>query len=214
MFCPKRNQPLIRTLLPTSWGFIPASTPAEAFTARPNPYSPNTLFEELFALNSGTSDDSQISCLPTALQFRREVCGGEEAIMTYCRELVNEAGDMLAKSLGTEVLQENNLKPGEKSKMRDLSMVTLRLPIGYVKGDDATNLPGAWGTIKAKDWGRVTAHFQRRLMADYKAWLPIFPYGDWLWVRISGQVYLDMSDFEWFKDVIRTLCEEVARKEY
>ncbi|KAJ6109607.1 L-cysteine desulfhydrase-like protein lolT1 [Penicillium sp. IBT 16267x] len=214
MYCPKRNQPYIRTLLPTSWGFIPASTPAEAFSARQSSLSPNTLFEELFSYGSGTSDDSQNSCIPTALKFRREVCGGEEAIMTYSRELVNKAADMLADALGTEVLQEKNLKPGEKSKMRDCCMVTLRLPIGYVKGDDETNLPGAWGTILAKDWNRVSMHLQKRLMADYKTFVPIFPYGTWLWVRVCGQVYLDMSDFEWFKDVLCTLCEEVARKEY
>lgn len=93
-------------------------------------------------------------------------------------------------------------------------MVTLRLPISYVKGDDATNLPSAWGTILEKDWGRVTAHINRRLMGDYKTFVPIFPYGEWLWVRVCGQVYLDMSDFERFRDVIRTLCEGIARKQY
>lgn len=51
-------------------------------------------------------------------------------------------------------------------------------------------------------------------MADYNTFVPIFPYGSWLFTRVSGQVYLERSDFEWLAGVLYELCEEVARKEY
>ncbi|KAJ5287329.1 hypothetical protein N7478_003015 [Penicillium angulare] len=215
LYCPKRNQQLLRTQLPTSWGFIPASTPAEAFSAPPHPKNPNpnTLFEHLFQ-HGATSDDSAYVSVPAALKFRREVCGGEEVIMSYCRALANEGADIVAIALGTDVLQEMNLKPGQKSRMRNCCVNTVRLPIGVVNGDDEPEIPGSWVTLSAKEWSRAWIHMQKRMMRDFSTFVPIAPYGSWLYVRVSGQVYLERSDFEWLADVLHEMCREVADKKY
>lgn len=168
-----------------------------------------TPFEELFEFVA-TSDDSAYLCVSAALKFRKEVCGGEEAIMSYCQQLANEAADTLATAFGTEVLQEPDLKPGEKSRMRQCAMATVRLPIAV------SNEPvsGADVTISPAEAPRVFAWMQNQLMEKHDTFVPVFQHGSWLWTRLSAQVYLEKSDFEWLAGVLRTLIDQVAQKEH
>ncbi|KAJ6008410.1 hypothetical protein N7540_012386 [Penicillium herquei] len=212
LYVPKRNQHFIRTTLPTSWGFIPGpKTPADLSSAirSISIQDESAKFQQLFE-QTATDDDSSYVCVPTALKFRKEVCGGEEAIMSYCQTLANEAADLIAAALGTDVLQEPDLKPGEKSNMRQCCMTTIRLPIGVAGAD----LVGAWGTLSSEEMDLAAVHIQQLLVAKYETFLPIFRHGPWLWTRVSGQVYLEKSDFEWVAGVLRELCEKVAQKDF
>lgn len=168
-----------------------------------------TPFEELFEFVA-TSDDSAYLCVPAALKFRREVCGGEEAIMSYCQQLANDAADTLAASLGTEVLQEPDLKPGEKSRMRQCAMTTVRLPIAVAEEP----VSGADVTVSPDEAPKVFAWMQNQMMEKYNTFVPVFQHGSWLWTRLSAQVYLEKSDFEWLAGVLRTLIDQVGQKEY
>ncbi|KAJ5759574.1 hypothetical protein N7520_006730 [Penicillium odoratum] len=212
LYVPKRNQHLIRTTLPTSWGFIPAPTsPGVVASVLQDTNVPKTKtpFEELFEFVA-TTDDSAYICVPAALRFRREVCGGEKAIMSYCNNLVNEAADMIAGALGTDVLQEPDLKPGQKSRMRDCCMTTIRLPI--LVADDGAPAQGSWVTLSPEEAPLAGSFIEQTLMKKYDTFVPVFRHGPWLWTRISGQVFVDMSDFEWLAGILRDLCEQVARK--
>ena len=209
---PQRNQHLIRTTLPTSWGFVPApktpdETPAIETRSRDGTSRFVTLFEDL-----ATDDYSAYICVPAALKFRREVCGGEDAIMSYCHTLANEAGDLLADALGTEVLQEPDLKPGEKSNMRQCCMTTIRLPIGVAEGDN--DLQGAMEVLSSEDADIALKFMMQSLVTKHDTFVPIFRYGSWLWFRISAQVFLEKSDFEWLADILRVLCKKVAEGQY
>ncbi|KAH2316256.1 hypothetical protein KXV26_005039, partial [Aspergillus fumigatus] len=113
LYVPLRNQHLIRTTLPTSWGFIPSpDSPTTAPSLMRSSGSGKSAFEELFEFVA-TTDDTAYLCVPAALKFRSQVCGGEDRIYTYLEKLAMEAGNIVAAALGTEVMQEPGLKPGE-----------------------------------------------------------------------------------------------------
>ncbi|KAJ5662222.1 uncharacterized protein N7477_009838 [Penicillium maclennaniae] len=211
LYVPKRNQHFMRTTLPTSWGFIPGPSSTDtrqSVLADPNTVKKSTLFEGLFEFVA-TSDDSAYICIPAALQFRKEVCGGEEAVMSYCTDLAIEAADIVAYILGTEVLQEPDLKPGETSNMRQCAMATVRLPIAV--SDEPVS--GAAVTISPNEAPGVFSWIQTTLMKEHDTFVPVFRHGSWLWTRLSAQTYLDKSDFEWLGGILRDLCEQVAKKE-
>ncbi|KAJ6126924.1 hypothetical protein N7523_002536 [Penicillium sp. IBT 18751x] len=211
LYVPKRNQHFMRTTLPTSWGFIPSPSSTDtrqSVLADPNAVKKSTLFEDLFEFVA-TSDDSAYICIPTALQFRKEVCGGEEAVMSYCINLAIEAADIVANILGTEVLQEPDLKPGETSNMRQCAMATVRLPIAV--SDEPVS--GAAVTISPNEAPGVFSWIQTTLMKEHDTFVPVFQHGSWLWTRLSAQTYLDKTDFEWLGGILRDLCEQVVKKE-
>lgn len=54
----------------------------------------------------------------------------------------------------------------------------------------------------------------RVLVDEYQTFIPVFYHAGRFWVRLSAQVYLDTSDFEWAGKTMKELCERVARKEY
>lgn len=179
----------------------------------PNATKTKSPFEELFEFVA-TSDDSAYVCVPAALEFRREICGGEDAIMSYCQQLANDGAEIVAAALGTDVLQEPDLKPGEKSRMRQCAMATVRLPIavdesGSGSGSETGTGTGAWTTISTEEASRVPAWIQNQLMERFDTFVPVFRHGPWLWTRLSGQIYLEKSDFEWLAGVLRELCEQV-----
>ncbi|KAF3395737.1 hypothetical protein F1880_007294 [Penicillium rolfsii] len=214
LYVPKRNQHLLRTTLPTSWGFIPGTdSPAtrDSVLQDANAVKTKTPFEELFEFVA-TSDDSAYICVPAALKFRQQVCGGEDAIISYCTNLANEAADAVAAILGTDVMQEPDLKPGEKSNMRQCMMTTVRLPIGVA--DDGSRVPGALITVNSQEAARVFGWIQTTLMAKHDTFVPVFRHGPWLWTRLSAQVFLEKSDFEWLGGILRDMCHQVARKEH
>lgn len=218
LYVPKRNQHLIRTTLPTSWGFIPApASPGTMASAPPQPNSPQarTPFERLFDFVA-TTDDSAYLCIPAALKFRAEVCGGEDAIISYCERVVNEGADAVTAILGTDVMQEPDLKPGEPSRMRQCAMRTVRLPIAVASSGETVEAGGSapLATVSPEDVSGIYDWFKDQLLGQYNTFFPIFKHNTWLWVRLSGQVYLDKSDFEWVGGVLRDLCERISMGEY
>ncbi|KAJ5173415.1 hypothetical protein N7492_006008 [Penicillium capsulatum] len=214
LYVPRRNQHLIRTTLPTSWGFIPApSSGPTMYSVLQDPHAAKTStpFEELFEFVA-TSDDSAYICVPAALKFRRDVCGGEEAIMEYCRDLANQAADIVAAALGTEVLQEPDLKPGEISQMRQCAMTTVRLPIAVADDPATVKAPGKYIVVTPAEALLVSTQIQNELLGNYNTFVPVFQHGSWLWTRLSGQIFLDTNDFQWLACVLCDLCKHVARQ--
>ncbi|KAJ5776587.1 uncharacterized protein N7511_001598 [Penicillium nucicola] len=217
LYVPKRNQHVMRTTLPTSWGFIPAPDSAETIASvlqDPNSPAIKSAFEQLFEFVA-TSDDSAYICLPAALKFRAEVCGGEDAIISYCQKVANEGADAIAEILGTDVLQEPGLQPGQESRMRQCALTTVRLPIAV--SDDAGEALGngsALGVLSEDEARSAFSWMQNKLVDEYGTFLPVFRHGPWLWTRLSGQIYLDTSDFEEVGKSLKELCERVARKEF
>ena len=200
-YVPKRNQHLIRSSLPTSHGFQPLPRDDET-TEIFNPLmvgpSTKTRFEILFEFVA-TLDVSPYLCIADALRFRREVCGGEEAIMKYCQDISDKAGKIGAQILGTEVMQN-----GEKT-LTQCFMVNVRLPltIGVDEGD-----------IPKQDTYAVAVWMTSRIAEEHDMYSPVFIHAGKFWTRWSGQIYLEIDDFVKGAEVLKTMCERVKQGEY
>ncbi|KAK3934347.1 pyridoxal phosphate-dependent transferase [Diplogelasinospora grovesii] len=188
LYVPFRNQHWIHTTFPTSWGY---ETPATRDNMKTSGY-----FTRLFVKVS-TTDTTPYVCVPAALKFRQEVCGGEENIRQYCEKLAREGGQRMANAFGTEVL-ENTSKT-----LQSCCFTNVRLPLDF----DRLDVPEAAGTIIAKWIQEKTPH-------EYETYIPTKFYAGAFWSRISGQIYLTIEDFEWAAGVLLELCKRVEAGEW
>lgn len=138
-----------------------------------DPKKEQTRLGDMFVY-TGTIDYSAILTIPDALEFRKNVCGGEEAIRTYCKQLAEEGGRLAAQEFGTELLTGGST---------DIitSMVNVRLPLNVPKGER----------------GKVGGDICEYLYRCRDTFIPVFEYNDALWVRFSAQVYLGIEDFKY-----------------
>ncbi|KAL4978523.1 pyridoxal phosphate-dependent transferase [Aspergillus desertorum] len=212
LYVPERNQKFIRTSLPTSWGYVPPQIPPSA-SGGDEDIPPSTLpntgkspFVALFEF-TGTTDDSAYACVPAALKFRNEVCGGEERIYAYLEKLAEEAGDALATALGTDVLKavKDAGDVGKGGKGLRCSMVNVRLPIRITNLELVAEENGKVINVRQGDVSPL-AHWLREQLMARGTFVPCFPHGEWMFVRLSAQVYLERCDFVWlggvFKDIL------------
>lgn len=205
-YVPERNQNMIRSSLPTSFSFVPRPTKQQnGDAAHANgPADQNSDLAATFAF-VGTSDTLPYLTVPEALKWRREVCGGEEKIRSYCTNLAREGGHRVAEILGTSVLDN------KEHSLTNCCMVNVLLPLSFGgNGESDGNIvkptPGIEGTVS--DW------IQRTLISEYKTYLPVFFFQGAWWTRLSGQVYLDIDDFEWAGRVLLEVCGRVGNGEF
>jgi len=201
---PVRNQPLIRSTLPTSHGFVPA----EMQIASPLPKSApadtdNTPWTANFEF-VGTIDSSPYLCIPDAIQWR-ESLGGESKIREYCTTLAQEGAKHVAKVLGTEVM-DNSTKT-----LTQCCLSNVRLPITVAKAQDVALKAGLGEDdlgMLVRDWLCKTS------IDDHNTYIQcMFYQGAW-WTRLSGQVYLEMADFAWAAETLKTLCSRAEAGEW
>ncbi|KAK3946953.1 pyridoxal phosphate-dependent transferase [Pseudoneurospora amorphoporcata] len=211
LYVPLRNQRLIRSTLPTSHGFV--AKVGERF----NPLPPKNKSE--FVNNFefvGTVDNSPFFCVKDAIRWREEMLGGEERIMAYTTRLAREGGQKVAEILGTRVLENS------KGTLVRCAMVNVALPL--VTADDPKvevkltekeekevqgmhEIPQE-EAVKAFNW------MYKVLQEEYNTFVPMIFYRRRFWARLSAQVYLEESDFEWAGRTLKEVCERVARGEY
>lgn len=201
---PARNQPLIRSTLPTSHGFVPRD-PDSVFT-NPLPSSTKPPFVANFEY-VGTLDNTPYVCVPEALKWRQEACGGEEAIRKYCQELVMEGSRKIAEVLGTEIMDN------EAGTITDCCMVNVRLPLRISYSQETMAEQGEY-VVKPGHGFEATDWILDTLMNEFNTFLAIYYFQDAWWVRMSGQIYLEMADFEWAGRVLKELCERAGKGEY
>jgi selenocysteine lyase/cysteine desulfurase len=176
-------------------------------TSYVNPFAPSS--KSAFVTNFefvGTIDNAPYLCIPAALKYREEI-GGEAAIMAYNSELANKAAAHVAGVLGTEVLENST------GTLTRCCLTNVRLPLNLerirglvkTKGEDA-GVERVQGIVR--DWMVET------MIRDYNTFIAMFVYGEAWWIRLSGQVYLEMEDFEWAGTMLKELCGRVERGEF
>ncbi|KAE8369555.1 aminotransferase family protein [Aspergillus caelatus] len=185
LYVPSRNQHLMRTTFPTSWGYRPKNATCQGQFRQT--FDEQSEFETLFE-SFGTMDYSPFLCVADALRFRRMVCGGEEEIMRYNSELAARGGRTMAETLGTAILDN-----AEGSLTRGCSMVNVRLPVDPV------------GMLE-----EVGEWIAKALVRRHRTYVPVFVHAGQLWVRVSAQVYLDEDDFVFLGEALKGLCDEVG----
>ena len=203
---------MFRSTIPTSFGFIPkgGQPSLPLWSQMVSDGSAASPFETLFTYTA-TADNMPQMCIPTALRFRRDVCGGEATIYEYVRQLAKDGGDRVASILGTEALEEPALVPGEVSQMRNCGIATVRLPLAIATGSAAAKV--AYAPLSEQEVGPAVRYLTKSLADTYKTWLPIIDYGGWIWVRLCAQIYLEVSDFEFAGNALKALCEKIVRRE-
>jgi selenocysteine lyase/cysteine desulfurase len=200
-YVPERNQYLIRSTLPTSHGFVPRRGGAVG-TPNPLPVGNNSAFVQNFEF-VGTIDNSNYLVIPDAIKWRNEVCGGEKAIIEYNTKLAQEGGKVIAKMLGTEVMDNST------HTITNCCLVNIRLPLtaSPAKTTGVNTVDPVHG-MTAMQW------MQRRLVEEHKTFIAIYFFQNQWWARLSGQVYLDMSDFEWAGKRLKEVCERAGTENF
>lgn len=198
-YVPVKNQGLIRTTLATSHGYVSRTS------TRPNPLPPSKKgrFVNEFQF-VGTVDNAPFLCVKDAIQWRKEVLGGEAKIIDYQRKLAREGGKRVAELLGTVVLENR------KGTLTDCAMVNVALPL--VIEDSVSGVVGEREDIKVprEKAMQVTNWLLDAMMKDYNTFMALCVHQDRWWVRLSAQVYLDMDDFDWAGVTLKELVERAA----
>ena len=147
----------------------------------------------------GTLDVSPYLCIEEALRFRREVCGGERKIMRYYEDISNGGGRLAAEILGTDVM-ENKTKT-----LTECAFTNVRLPLEIGIGP---------GQIPEKDMYSVAIWMTAMLVRESDIYTAVFFHARKFWTRFSGQIYLDLGDFDKGARALHTLCERAKSGEY
>lgn len=187
LYVPFANQHMIRTTVPTSLGY---EAPAVRSTMMTTEY-----FVRLFVRVS-THDTTPYACVPAALAFRRDTCGGEARIREYCEAVAREGGRRAAEVLGTEVLENGARTLGR------CCFTNVRLPLSLS------------GLALAEPEGAKVAGWIQDRTAEYETYMPIRLSAGKFWARLSGQIYLTVDDFEWAAKTLLELCRRVEAGEW
>lgn len=188
LYVPFRNQHLISTTVPTSGAYM---TKEERDKMDPHQYFPR-LFDRV-----STTDNTPFCCITPALKFRSAMCGGEDAIRTYCEDLAREGGDRMTQILGTEVLGSSS------APFRRCCLVNVRLPLTLSELD-----------VDTEDGKRVAKWMEDLTPLEYQTFIPVKFYAGAFWCRISGQVYLTVEDFEWAARTLLRICNRARAGEW
>jgi hercynylcysteine S-oxide lyase len=196
---PVRNQHIIRTALPTSHGFDPLPS-AEVLHSHQMPRL-KSYFVELFEF-VGTLDNAPLLCIPAALKFREEVCGGDAAIKKYNNDLALKGAKHVAQVLGTEILDN------EEGTLTKCCLVNVRLPLVI-----DISKPGHY-TVKSKDAAEIHPFITTDLNKSYNTYIQILFHNNSWWARLSGQIYLEFEDFEKGAQTLKEVMKKVGRGEH
>lgn len=200
-YVPERNQHLVPTTLATSHGYRPRTV----VRTTPLPPSSKSQFVQTFEF-VGTIDNSPYLCIKDAINWRRDVLGGEDKILDYVSSLAKRGGKLVADKLGTKVMDNST------GTLTNCGMVNVALPIWSgeagegAKETDTVLTPE--DTQKAFQWMLTT------MIDDYYTFMALFINGGRMWARISAQVYLDEEDFGRAAEVLEALCSRVANREF
>ncbi|KIY70553.1 PLP-dependent transferase [Cylindrobasidium torrendii FP15055 ss-10] len=133
---------------------------------------------------NGTIDFVPYLSVSAAIRFR-EWLGGEHAINEYNHKVAVEGAELLAKVLGTRNMDVT----GECT----LSMANVQLPIpeGYA-------------------YPEIDTMFKEKLLSSRNMFAAQYYHNDLWWVRVSAQVWVEVSDFETYGKALLEVCAEIV----
>ena len=130
----------------------------------------------------------------------RKVCGGEEEIRKYCFDVARLGGARVAEILGTEVMGVGF----EGSRMTECAFTTVRLPLGFKTGEEGQ-------VFDVKEAGKIQKWLNLTALKEFDTYLQISMHAGAMWVRLSGQIYVEVGDFQWVGERLKELCERVRK---
>jgi len=169
-----------------------------------NPLPPDgkSPFVSLFQFVA-TTDNAPYYCVPEALRFRGEVCGGEEKICHYIRDMAQHGADRVAAVLGTSVMDDGMDWRKGQGGLRDCALANIKLPLPI----------DVDGGVCMQEVDEIRNWMELQLIEKYNGFACIYDYKGEFWARVSGQIYLELSDFDWLGGVLQALCTAVMAGE-
>ena len=205
---PRRNQHLVRSALPASWGFIPALASRPSGSRSPQPECASSAWTDQFTHVGSTADISSYLTVPAAIAWRRWL-GGEDAIIAYTCRIARLGASVFARRLGTEVMAGG------------VGMHNIRLPLsrgGRDVGEEENSrnayTDGPSGDVPSTRVGELASWMQNTMLDHSHTFVTVFDYRGHWWCRVSGQVYLEEADFERGADIVAILVERVKRGDW
>lgn len=151
-----------------------------------HPDEPGFSFEDAFAY-PGVEDLSSYLCVGAVIDYRKSL-GGEDAIMKYCHDLALQGGELVARILGTRVLENDD-------KTLTACMVNIELPLKESK-------------LSTQDTIQTIIE---ELIHEHNTMASPFYHGGKYWARLSAQIYNDLSDFEHGAHALQKICKELEK---
>lgn len=101
-------------------------------------------------------------------------------------------------------------------EIRDCAMANVCLPF-VLSGGDVYDHPTPSSSISPicaplASALEVASYLTSTLIRDHKIGVAIFPYKRNIWLRVSGQIYLELQDFDRFASVLVQVLEEVRTR--
>jgi selenocysteine lyase/cysteine desulfurase len=107
---------------------------------------------------------------------------GDAAIIEYMHTLAVQGGNVMAAAWGTEKLVDDSMIG---------AMVNVRLP--------TTNVT-------------LAAELVTVLLNEYNTYLVAFPFLGSIYARVSAQIYLELSDFQWIASTVLTVLDALQQR--
>jgi len=161
-----------------------------------------------------------------AIDFRNEICGGEEAIQIYSKAVALQGAEAAAEILGTEIMST------EGSCMLDCALINVRLPLEVADpstvSKDATSagvaiaVAGAGASNREREKGKINPAHGAKIVLWIKetgikesgCYIQTCLYRGAFWWRLSGMIYVDVDDFRRGAEVLKGLCERIREGGY
>lgn len=115
--------------------------------------------------------------------------------MSYTLYLAKTGGQAVASILGTEVMDNT------EHTLAQCGMTNVRLPVSFQRGSE-----------HEKSLSTTAAWIQKIITFEHKTAVNAFVYSNSIWVRLSAQVYLNVSDFERAGHALKAVCERAMQE--
>lgn len=116
----------------------------------------------------------------------RDSIGGEEAICKYTHDIAVRGGALVAEMLGTQVMENS-------TKTLTANMVNVEVPAFKTSKSDA----------------EVGAFFLDKSIYKYHTMFPIYKNNGKWWIRLCGQIYIDLDDFKKAGESILNIIKDI-----
>lgn len=194
LYVNSKHHDIIQTMpISHSYKLPGATTNPTSLVKLMSPDSPNLLISKFEFYGTGNFS-LRMSVIP-AIEFRKNVCGGEQKIYDYCHGLAVEVGEKLLAKYKTSYLENDE-------KTLTTTMVNVELPdIGYTPEYYAANQ------------GRIELETHVEMLYERKAFTPVIVHNGKIYARLSCQLYNEYEDYEKAMDILLEVLRESAAKD-
>ncbi|TYJ56553.1 hypothetical protein B9479_002800 [Cryptococcus floricola] len=182
LYVPTRNQYLIRTSIPTSAGYESTKYPTPGVNAE---WAWATQYRW-----TGTQDWTPFFSILPAIEFRKNVLGGEKRIMEWCHSLAVAGSKRLKHRWGADAVIMDTPTPTLTVAMSNITLPHIPPPTSFA--DQAQQ-----------------ARFLEDGMFEANCFAACYMHAGKWWVRFSAQVWNELSDFDYIGGVLEDLCLKI-----